>query len=387
MERLTDFEKRQMKNSIIKQGLPARTNNSTWQRKLIASVAIFVFGISAFGFSFPALAQHIPLIGGFFARMEVLDGGRFSTIAEYATMVGEIQVADGVSITLVEQLFDGRGIYLSYLIESETALNRELQWFEYTLTREVTVTIDGEVLPIAFGDGGGMPYMFWIDDYSFFFMFNIPLIQGESPRLSEIVANATEIEVMMNFLEFGVGRWNHTDDQWRIDVIATGPWEFRLPIDRSELTRIPLYMWFDNEIVDYGMLSLTVTPNRFIINYGSWVGFDQLIFESEQSAWELSELWRLVIDDWTSLDSIITIEWQVIDNTGKEMTVLQRNHDHYTGFSALGTIHLLNDGLMREQLVVTPIVSVWSVVAENGLLQTGELLSRTELEPVVINLP
>ena len=381
---LTDFEEQKAINEIIEKGFTGRKKAMTWQKQLVAAVAIIIIGIPTFGFSFPALAQHIPLIGGLFAQMDSAGmGGNLDMITEYATTVDETQVADGVSITLVEQFFDGHGIYLSYLVESEFALNRGLEWFEYALTREVTVMIDGEALLVD--DGGWVPYIFWVDDYSFFFMLNIPLFEAWEPT-SEVIANATEIDVTLTILEFGINSWNYADDILEVDAIATGPWEFRLSIEQSELTRIPVYEWMDNEIVDYGILSLYVTPNRFIINYGSWANYDQLIFESVQATLDLNELWRWLIDDVESLDSIFTIQWQVVDNNGVELALLQHNQD-YIWFSASGSIHLINDGLDRNQLIVTPVAYEWAVTTEYGKLLTGELLNRTELESVVIDLP
>ena len=380
---LNDFEEQQAINKIVNQGLQGRKKQSTLRRALIAVVVTLVFGVPLFGITFPALAQHIPLIGGLFAQMDSAGmGGNLNTIADYATMIDETQDVNGVSITLVEQFFNGREIYLTYLVESEVVLNHDLQWFEYALTREIMITIDNEVLPID--DPGWMPYTFWIDDYSFFFMLNIPLFETWEP-ISEIVENAATIDVNLTILEFGINNWNYIDDILEVDAIVTGPWEFRLSIERSELMMHPVNEWIDYGVVRYGIISLAVTPNQFIIEYSGTVDFDQLIFASTEVTLDSDDLWRLAIDV-QSVESIFTIDWQIFDNNDIELKLL-RHDQNYIKFSASGSLHLINDGLQREQLVVIPIAYEWLAKTENGMLEIGELLSRTELKPIVIKLP
>jgi len=386
MEKLTDFEKKQMKDYIITQGLSNEKQNSNWKRILVAAVAIVVIGVPIFGFSFPVLAGHIPIIGGLFAQMDRARwGANMSTIADYSTIVGQTHVSDGLTFTLVEQFFNGREIYLSYLVESEFALDQSVEWFSYDLTRDVTVTIDGELLPVV-GSGGGMPYIFWIDEYRFFFMLYIPVVQGESPRMFEIVKNAEMIEVTTNFSDFGIGEWNHATDMWEVDLIAAGPWEFSLPIKRSEFTRITHYEIIENEIVIYGLQSLSITPNRYIINYGSWTSFsylDRVIFENEQVSLDLSDLWF----DWTMIDAVVTVAWEVVDEFGITLEMIGHDQEHYTQTAGWGMVHFENDGLERNQLIITPIAYEWEVIIEEGKLAAGSLLKRTVLEAIVIDLP
>jgi len=116
MERLNDIEKKQMKDFIIEKGFEKREKGRTWKKVLVAAAAIII-GIPILGVTFPALAQHIQIIGGIFERIDLHEENRFGRLIDYAIPIGETQYADGFSISLIESFFDGEKIYLTFLVE------------------------------------------------------------------------------------------------------------------------------------------------------------------------------------------------------------------------------------------------------------------------------
>ena len=130
MERLNDIEKQQMKGLMIERGFEGRKKIVVWKKQFVTAAAVVMIGIPILGFTFPALAQHIPIIGGIFETIES-DYEDFSRLQDFSNEVGIVGEVNGVSITgemrgmsitIEESVFDGQTVYFSYMIESNITL-------------------------------------------------------------------------------------------------------------------------------------------------------------------------------------------------------------------------------------------------------------------------
>ena len=118
MQRLDDIKKKRVIDSAIEVGMAGRKNSNVWQKRFVAAAAVVMIGIPVLGFTFPALAQHIPIIGGIFGREDLHQQERFVEMADDVLEIGQTQEQDGFAVTLSEVFIDGGRMYVAYHIES-----------------------------------------------------------------------------------------------------------------------------------------------------------------------------------------------------------------------------------------------------------------------------
>ena len=406
---LNDFEEQRAINEIVELGLSGRKTPKTWHRTLVAAIAIVMIGIPTFGYTFPALAQqivqNIPFIGGIFTRIE-------SSIADYATIINETRTSDGVSFTLHEGFFNGREIMLTYFVESDYVINQNIEWYAYDFGQEIGVVVDGIEIPTGLF-GSEKPYLYWIDDYSFFFILEIPIVQRASPRLYEALSQADQIEVFTNFSHFNAQFFNpdavEWEEMWEVYTIAQGAWNFSVLIERSERTRIhvdQVVYQYDFDVDDFEawfnsssvwIPSVSITPTRVIIDYFNHVPVDTLIIEAGHSSIMIDDHWQGSTD--IAIASIVTIGWHVVDDLGATLHQLEggdvsdSDQNSWGHNTARGSVYFEVAHTDATQIIMTPIIYEWhanvtrDVETERIVVHKQEFLSRMELEPIVVDLP
>ena len=155
VEKLNDIEKKQMKDFIIEQGFENRKKSGTWKKGVAVAVAVIIIGIPIFGATFPALAQNIPIIGGFFGRIIVNQA-----ISQEGFDVTVHRVTFSPTRTIVDfsyvSPFSDFGMHLERLPRNEYTNLVELDdLFEITVTQirwEMVDNFGNEVIFI-YGDG------------------------------------------------------------------------------------------------------------------------------------------------------------------------------------------------------------------------------------------
>ena len=85
-----------------------------------ASISIGLSSAALFGLSFTSFAQEIPIIGQVFKWFN--DDGFYENYSEHANALSMTQEDNGISITLNEAVFDGKMLYVTYELLSETDL-------------------------------------------------------------------------------------------------------------------------------------------------------------------------------------------------------------------------------------------------------------------------
>jgi len=416
---LNDIEEMHAINKIVDLAFEGRRRSANWMRNIAVAVAVVVIGIPTLGYTFPAFAQqiaehvpaieNIPIIGGIFARRDIHEDEWLEDMAPYAIAIGQRQEADGVAITLNEAYFNGRDIYLTYHVESERSLDRNAWWFNYDLGQEIRVLVDSQEIPTGGHTGGHMPFMYWVDDYNFFFILSISIIQGQSPILTETLAQAEVIEVITNFSDFrlnvflpdvvpleelcmGVVEYEYNcwegmerDEIFEIDLIAKGPWNFSHPVERGERVKIAVGEW--QEVLEYhvGLGAIWISPTRLTISNS----IHRL--HNEDDVW--TTLVRLDADElsrscewlceWADMTNakIIVDQWEVVDNLGMTLSQLEYS-SHFEAPSAEATY-----------ITITPLIYewytevIWNEEAQEWYVHKSEFSRRIEAEPFTINLP
>ncbi len=93
-------------------------------RRNLGITAASLIIILTIGFSNPALAAKIPIVGNVFQAIEK-NIYYPSNYSEYATSVNKTAYSNGVGVTLSDILCDGQSLYVTYVVESD-------ELFKYT---------------------------------------------------------------------------------------------------------------------------------------------------------------------------------------------------------------------------------------------------------------
>ncbi|MCL2559629.1 MAG: DUF4179 domain-containing protein [Turicibacter sp.] len=142
MQRLDEVKKQRVIESAVELGMAERVRSSgSWKKQLVAVAAAIVIGLPMFGFAFPSLAQHIPIIRGIFdlvgdSEYHVVEFTRLQDFAQEVAISGE---ALGMYVTIEEAVFDGQVLYFAYTIESD----RELEEHFYFTIRDLGLRVAG----------------------------------------------------------------------------------------------------------------------------------------------------------------------------------------------------------------------------------------------------
>jgi len=142
MEKLTDFEKREMIGMILEKGLTERKGQGKWQRNVMTGIAATIAGFMIFGFTFPALAQYVPIVGGIFE-------GMVADREEASGRIAELDLGD-VSFTINEHL--EAELQPFHLTSEEVTLNfiqSATNWYEAGIIDEMA-DFDGARFELTF---------------------------------------------------------------------------------------------------------------------------------------------------------------------------------------------------------------------------------------------
>ena len=417
-EFLNDIEEMHAINKIVDLAFEGRRRSANWMRNIAVAVAVVVIGIPTLGYTFPALAQqivehvpaieNIPIIGGIFSRTDIHNDPWLEDMAPYAVVIGQRQEADGVAITLNEAYFNGREIYLTYHVESERALDQNAWWFNYNLDQEISVLIDNQEIPTGGHTGGHMPFMYWVDDYNFFFILSLSVIQGSSPLLTEAISQAEVIEVITNFSDFrlnvflpdvvpleelceGAVEYEYNcwekmewEEIFEVDYIAEGPWNFSHPVERGERVKIAVESWQETGGYQTEIGAIWVSPTRLTLmtninrTFKEGENFPLVRLEADATSVSCENLC-----EWTDMThaKIIVSQWQIVDETGTTL----RQLDHPDHFEAPST--------NANYITITPIIYewnteiIWNEEAQVWYVHKGEFSRRIEAQPFIVNLP
>lgn len=354
-EFLSDLEETVAIEKIVEFGLVSRPRN-TYNVKWWAVVAtLFVLFIPIVGLTFPALAVHFPFFNSVFERTDIHQIPHFADMAGYAQQMSQSVTADGLTISLNESYFDGRQAYFTFLATSEQPLNQDLPWHDYYFYTEIQVIVDGVRLPIGVPDRRlQSPVMYWMDDYRFFFIVNIPLVAGPSPRLYEALSEAEAIQVHFTFENFGQRIGFLEMYPWtEIGILSAGSWQFETTLIRGDRRRIYLQERYFIEKYGITLHEVFITPSTVQMNYAlSILNF----YEGERYVYyeglDISNRNQSVI---------VGIVWEIIDEFGTKLPVNERRQYHYGESVGWGSVNFDFVDETTRYLWLQPIIYEWDV--------------------------
>ena len=355
MQRLDDIKKKRVIDSAVEQGLAGRQPLGRWKKQLMTAVAMIAIGFPIFGFTFPAVAQHLPIIGGIFEREDLHGMGRFNSMGDLVGVVAISAESNGVTVTMEEAIFDGHSVYFTFRIDG--------------------IVADGRLAPVESGfrmlvDGQEVEtdteLMVWVGDEDEFIGTGII-------RSLEQLGDVSAAEVMIDFTDF----YAH-NSEWELYLAATGNWDFRFSVDVIEYERL---------MVDQSSFAegFEVTINEVMLSPATTRLYVSVVVPTGDGPT-------------TAGDSHGWGRHVIRDNLGNTYDMLSGSFGEVRGryFDGWYTLEPIHPD--ASYLILTPVgfINEWEPgVNEDGSewLHDGEIVwnrvsfERIELPPIIINLP
>ena len=364
MEILTKDEEKKEIERIVDEIMVENKTAGSWKRKVLIAAAVVMIGIPVFGFAFPALAQHIPIIGGLFVREDIHQHESLVALDRYSSVIGKTQTVDGISITLEEVYFDGGSVYAAFLLESEEPIRSDIDFFNWP-----RVFVDGSEVEV--NSSGFESHE--IDDYT------VMLVQRFTVDGTFTGSEEIDIEINIDTLWFETG--NYTISEYgRVtferEVISTGGWSFNFPVAATAFEIIEVNQVLQHEGVDITLERIIVSPTSMRIYYS---------VESELPMFILGSDWENVNNE----RRFDTVFWFIEDDSGVDIESKGGGFRQWQdGGRYLGrgdeTFNRPRDG--SNQLIIMP-----QLILQDGPRMTSsndvDYSYRVDLEHINIDLP
>lgn len=265
---VSGIEKKKLSKDLKQKIISGRKQNK-WKRAL--SVAILAFGMmtsAMIGLSFTAYAEDIPFLGNIFKFFS--SDGTYAGYDENAKKLDLVQESNGIKISVMDTVFDGKTLFVTYMIESDKDLG---EWPSLNSLQ-------------FFKDSGS----------------------AGSQQMSKIEEGKyISVLAMEPFPSYDR---DEIDVNWKIASISTEPnsqgtvfegsWEFEFNVKAVETETVVIDETIDEKGITFTAEKITFTPMSFILNF-------QYISDGEiRRDWDSRHVWVEVKDD--------------LGNTYKELT-------------------------------------------------------------------
>jgi len=293
-------------------------------RPLIAVVLVLVLGLPLFGIAFPALAQGIPLVGGFFEVFE--DGWRDFAVFQGIATSADARVTGGpagMTLTIEEVVFDGRTVHFAYRIDSEESLADVPMW-EFLLMSNVNLRINRRLQ-------------------------NVGMMRNAAEYFQQVTDG---VYIGLGFITF------MDIDTERADLdFVLGQWRVRMPLERVETEVIIV-----NETVErYGFVTtvsrVNISPIGIVIHYE---------FNARNAGM-------------TDLQPADFVRFIIVDDLGNEF--IPGGTSQSTDYEIVGELEIPREMLDLNARQLTLIPQLWSFTPD------GIVYDKLILGEIVINLP
>ncbi|GGA83238.1 DUF4179 domain-containing protein [Ornithinibacillus halotolerans] len=300
---VTEFEKKKLASGL-KQKVVKKRKQNKWKRGL--SVAILTFGLmtsAMIGLSFTAYAEEIPFLGNIFKFFN--SDGTYAGYDENAKKLDLVEESNGIKISVMDTVFDGKQLFVTYRIETEKDLGPR-PWLNSS--------------PI-FGDSGlvGSDEVSKIEDGNYI--------------------GVSSVDHMSSY-EFDEAQVN-----WKIDSISTEPnnqgitfegnWEFAFDVKAVESKNIAIEEKVEKSGIQFTAENIRITPMSFILTH-TFISDYKII-----NNWDNRSVWAEVEDD--------------LGNTYTPLSIRGSGQDHY-GVKMYSTFEKLDP--KATKLILTPIVEL-----------------------------
>jgi Family of unknown function (DUF5643)/Domain of unknown function (DUF4179) len=232
---VSDMEKKKL-YTTLNQRIVKSKKYSKWKRTLsVAMVTIGIMTSAMIGLSFTAYAEDIPVLGSIFKFFS--SDGSYEGYEENASKLDLVQESNGIKMTIQDTVFDGKTLFLTYMIETNKDLG-EKPWINSMPT---------------FGDSGlgGTDKISKIDD-------------GKYVGVMEVEpTNDRKLEQI--------------DVNWKIESISTEPnqegisfqgnWDFQFTLNAVDTQTILANQTIEDTGITFTAENITITPMSFILEY------------------------------------------------------------------------------------------------------------------------
>ncbi|RDW15150.1 DUF4179 domain-containing protein [Oceanobacillus chungangensis] len=242
MSSVSDIEKKKIFKELNHRIGKAK-KQSKWKRAL--SVAIVTFGIitpAIVGLSFTAYAEDIPFLGNIFNFFS--SDGSYEGYDENAEKLDLVQESNGIKISINDTVFDGKTLYITYMIETDKDLGD---------SPSVNST------PV-YGDSGltGSENISRIEEGKY-----ISVMETEHYYSNDL----DEVDVNWNIESVSTEANNN-------GTVYDGNWNFQFKVKAVETQYVAL-----NETIEKGGMTFTadniaITPMSFILSYQHVATYD-----------------------------------------------------------------------------------------------------------------
>lgn len=253
-------------------------------RRNLGITAASLIIILTIGFSNPAMAAKIPILGNVFQAIEK-NIYYPSNYSEYSTSVNETSYSNGVGVTLSEILCDGQSLYVTYNIESDKPF-KYTSWGDAPLTMNQLITsekynkVDFSHKELDNTGFAGLEGKF-IDDNTFVGM--------EKYKLSSLKTSIPdEFIFQVKYTSFET----HSLENDEKHDIKSGTWAFKIPVKvNKDIKRIVNLDNMGNDSVTLNSLSITPFDMIFNLTYnkGKWSDYEVSIYDENREELNLSD--------------------------------------------------------------------------------------------------
>lgn len=226
------------------------------RKRVKNTLGIIASGLVCFivlGITKPAIASSIPPLQKIFEQLQdrLINDGKD---VNYVTEVNKSIKNNGVEVTLTDIIFDGRYLYVSYLVKSDKPFKNEVIGISETqLLYEHNEKVSFTDEELDSSGGAGIEGSF-IDDNTFEGIEKYDLSSLKAP-----IPNKFEFEVLINLFRCipDVG-----DD--RAELMRVGDWGFKVNVNMEEDLSKKIEINFTNN-EGIGIKDVIITPFEVII--------------------------------------------------------------------------------------------------------------------------
>lgn len=319
--------------------------------KYMAAAAIFLLatGITV-GYTFPAFATNIPIIGNVFSLFVDNEKYVFDNYGQYSTAMGMSQESNGVEVTITNAVYDTENITIAYTIKSDKSLGERP-------VIEESIVVD-EFKERYKYNGYDRNYIVQkLSDTEYAVVYVYQLLKGTKPEKVHVSFQGDEIRDLNNGYNAVAGDWSF---EFTLEALKSESQIYQKDSLKSEA-----------EGVEVAVLKSTKTPIATTFYMSELV--DEALLAQEYDKVRL-----------------VFVDYRVTDDLGNQYNFIHhRGTAHSTDFGEFHTnyprITLPAFDERATSITITPIISVNKV--KNDAIEGEVVPVKEPFEIAPIQIP
>lgn len=342
---VSEFEKKRFSKELQNRIVKTKKQNKFKRSLTVAAMTLGIICSSLIGLSFTSYAQESPFLGSIFKFFSSSDGN-YADYEEHAKKLGLVQESNGIKISIMDTIFDGETLFITYMIETTKDLG-DRPWLNS--------------LPM-YGDSGltSSEQISKIEDGKYISLMSVNDYHPEN--LDDINVN-WQIESISTHI-------NNTG------TVYEGNWAFDFHLSAVDSKTILVNKTLNNHGLSFTANHIKITPMSFIISYEGSAPLD--IFNK----WDHLFMSMEVMDDlgnkYKALNGT-TRGWgiQAINNWSATYESLDPNA---TKLFITPIIELSENDIIGKDEVGNPLKANYRSIESNGDLK------KVQFEEIIVDL-